>query len=80
MGESVTIKWGLQNSSNWVTAYLMKLFSPYAFARLLKSFGLKTAVDPVVSLALGPNDASVMKWRELILHLSTGGFVLNLYW
>ncbi len=59
MGESVTIKWGLQNSSNWVTAYLMKLFSPYAFARLLKSFGLKTAVDPVVSLALGPNDASV---------------------
>ena len=59
MGEMVSIRWGLQNSSNWVTAYLMKLFSPYAFARLLKSFGLMTAVDPVVSLALGPNDASV---------------------
>lgn len=58
-GEFVTIKWGLQNSSNWVTAYLMKLFSPYAFSRLLTSFGLKTKADPVVSLALGPNDASV---------------------
>lgn len=23
VGETVTIKWGLQNSSNWVTAYLM---------------------------------------------------------
>lgn len=59
VGEHVTIKWGLQNSSNWVTAYLMSLYSPYAFARMLNSFGLKTPTDPVVSLALGPNDASV---------------------
>jgi penicillin-binding protein 1A len=58
-GQIVSIKWGLQHSSNWVTAYLMKQFSPYAFARMLKSFGLKTPADPVVSLALGPNDASV---------------------
>ena len=58
-GETVSIKWGLQRSSNWVTAYLMNQFSPYAFARMLQSFGLKTPADPVVSLALGPNDASV---------------------
>ena len=58
-GQTVSIRWGLQNSSNWVTAYLMKQFSPYAFARMLQSFGLKTPADPVVSLALGPNDASV---------------------
>ncbi|MDD4799696.1 MAG: transglycosylase domain-containing protein [Proteiniphilum sp.] len=58
-GDFVSIKWGLQNSSNWVTAYLMKQFSPYAFARMLASFGLKTPADPVVSLALGPNEASV---------------------
>ncbi|MDR2815100.1 MAG: transglycosylase domain-containing protein [Proteiniphilum sp.] len=58
-GELVSIKWGLQNSDNWVTAWLMSQFSPYAFARMLQSFGLKTPADPVVSLALGPNDASV---------------------
>jgi penicillin-binding protein 1A len=58
-GEFVTIKWGLQNSDNWVTAWLMSQFSPYAFARMLQSFGLKTPADPVVSLALGTNDASV---------------------
>lgn len=58
-GETVTIKWGLQRSSNWVTAYIMGQYSPYAFARMLQSFGLKTPADPVVSLALGPNDASV---------------------
>ena len=37
----------------------MSQFSPYAFSRMLQSFGLKTPADPVVSLALGPNDASV---------------------
>jgi len=58
-GEFVSIKWGLQNSDNWVTAWLMSQFSPYAFARMLQSFGLKTPAPPVVSLALGPNDASV---------------------
>ncbi len=58
-GENVTIKWGLQRSSNWVTAYIMSQYSPYAFSRMLQSFGLKTPADPVVSLALGPNDASV---------------------
>lgn len=58
-GEFVSIKWGLQNSDNWVTAYLMSLFSPYAFSRMLQSFGLKTPADPVVALALGPNDASI---------------------
>lgn len=72
-GEFVTIKWGLQNSSNWVTAYLMKLFSPYGFSRLLTSFGLKTKADPVVSLALGPNDASVYEMAGAYTAFVNGG-------
>ena len=59
VGETVTIKWGLQNSSNWVTAYLMKQLSPYTFVNLLKSFGLKNHVDPVISVCLGTPDVSV---------------------
>jgi penicillin-binding protein 1A len=59
VGEMVTIQWGLQNSSNWVTAYLMKQLSPYTLVRLLHSFGLKGHIDPVVSLALGTPDISV---------------------
>ncbi|MDR1516851.1 MAG: transglycosylase domain-containing protein [Dysgonamonadaceae bacterium] len=59
VGEEVTIKWGLQVSSNWVTVFLMKQFSPYAFVRLLKSFGLKNNIPPVVSLCLGSCEASV---------------------
>lgn len=59
VGETVTIKWGLQNSSNWVTAYLMSQLSPYTFVRLLHSFGLKNYIDPVISVCLGTPDVSV---------------------
>jgi penicillin-binding protein 1A len=59
IGEMVSIRWGLQHSDNWVTASLMKQLSPYTFARLLHSYGLQGKIDPVVSLCLGPCDASV---------------------
>jgi penicillin-binding protein 1A len=59
IGEMVSIQWGLQNSDNWITAYLMKQLSPYTLVRLLHSYGLKGQIDPVVSLALGTPDISV---------------------
>lgn len=59
IGEEVTLQWGLQNSSNWVTAYLMKHLSPYALERLLRSFGFKGHIDPVVAMCLGTPDISV---------------------
>ncbi|MDR2764009.1 MAG: transglycosylase domain-containing protein [Tannerella sp.] len=59
VGEEVTIQWGLQQSSNWVTAYLMKSLSPYTLVRLLHSFGLRGEIDPVVSMCLGTPDVSV---------------------
>ena len=59
IGEMVSIRWGLQQSDNWVSAYIMKQLNAHAFARLLHSFGLKNPIEPVVSLCLGPCDASV---------------------
>ncbi|MCD8193104.1 MAG: transglycosylase domain-containing protein [Tannerellaceae bacterium] len=64
VGEWVTLQWGLQNSSNWVTAYLMKQMSPYTFVRLLHSFGLKNHIDPVISVCLGTPDVSVGEMVE----------------
>ena len=59
-GEMVTVKWGLANSDNWVTAYLMSKLSPYQLVRLIHSFGVKNQqIDPVVSLCLGPCEISV---------------------
>lgn len=58
-GEMVSIRWGLQNSSNWVTAYLMSRTSPFTFVRLLRSYGIAGNIDPVVSLAAGTPDVSL---------------------
>lgn len=59
-GEMVTVKWGLANSDNWVTAYLMGKLSPYQLVRLIHSFGvMNQEIDPVVALSLGSCEISV---------------------
>ena len=59
-GEMVTIKWGLANSDNWVTAYLMSKLNPYGLARLIQNFGVRNReIVPSVSLSLGPCEISV---------------------
>lgn len=59
-GEMVTLKWGLANSDNWITAYLMSKLNPYALKRLIQSFGVRNRdIQPTVSLCLGPCDISV---------------------
>lgn len=58
-GEMVSLKWALTNSSNWVSARLMTLYTPEALVKLIHSFGVKNKIDPVVSLALGPAEISV---------------------
>lgn len=59
-GEMVTIKWGLANSDNWVTAYLMSKLNPYALTGLIHNFGVRNReIVPSVSLSLGPCEISV---------------------
>ena len=59
-GEMVTLKWGLANSNNWISAYLMSKLNPYEFVRLIHSFGiLNKEIQPTISLCLGPCEISV---------------------
>jgi len=58
-GEMVTLNWGLEKSSNWITAYLMSLYTPEQLVRMMRSFGIEGQLDPVVSLCLGPCEVSV---------------------
>ncbi|MCR5180635.1 MAG: transglycosylase domain-containing protein [Bacteroidaceae bacterium] len=61
-GEMVTLKWGLAQSNNWVTAYLMNMLNPAALVRLLHQFGIKNQdIVPSLSLCLGPCDISVLE-------------------
>ncbi|MDO5571989.1 MAG: transglycosylase domain-containing protein [Bacteroidales bacterium] len=59
VGEMVTLRWALANSNNWISARIMDKLSPYAFVRLLHSFGIRNHIDPVISLCLGPSEVSV---------------------
>jgi penicillin-binding protein 1A len=77
MGEWVSIRWGLQNSDNWVTAYLMKQLSPYAFKRLLLSYGLSEPIAPVVSLCLGPCEVSVGEMVSGYSTFANGGIAVK---
>ena len=59
-GEMVTLKWGLANSNNWISAYLMSKLSPYELKRLIHTFGvLNKDIQPTVSLCLGPCEIAV---------------------
>ncbi len=57
--DTVSLNWGLQTSSNWISAYLMSLYTPESLVKLMQSFGIKGQLDPVVSLCLGPCEVSV---------------------
>ena len=58
--DMVTVKWGLANSDNWITAYLMSKLNPYNLKRLIHTFGVRNRdIVPSVSLCLGPCEISV---------------------
>ena len=60
IGDMVTVKWGLANSDNWITAYLMSKLNPYNLKRLIHTFGVRNRdTVPSVSLCLGPCEISV---------------------
>lgn len=58
-GEEVTLKWALAHSVNWISAYLMKRFSPLAVIRMAKKMGITTDIPAVPAIALGTPDISL---------------------
>ena len=61
-GEMVTLKWGLQQSNNWISAYLMSRLNPEAFVQLLHEYGIRNPeIHPSMALCLGPCDITVQE-------------------
>ena len=59
-GEMVTLKWGLAQSNNWISAYLMSKLNPSAFVQLLHEYGIRNPeIHPSMSLCLGPCEITV---------------------
>ena len=74
-GELLTLKFGMANSINTVTAYIMKQFGPHAVVDLAKKIGIQSKILAVPSLCLGTFDLSVY---EMVGAYST--FVNNGVW
>ncbi|MDD3878084.1 MAG: transglycosylase domain-containing protein [Bacteroidales bacterium] len=58
-GEMVTLKWALANSVNYISAYLMKRYSPQAVVQIARKMGVTSPIDEVYSICLGTPDLTV---------------------
>jgi penicillin-binding protein 1A len=59
IGQQVTLKWALANSNNWISAFLIKRYSPQSVIDMARKMGVTAEMDPVPSLALGSADISL---------------------
>ncbi|PKP23176.1 MAG: penicillin-binding protein [Bacteroidetes bacterium HGW-Bacteroidetes-21] len=55
-GQMVTLKWGLANSVNNISAWLMKRYNPFAVVNMAHKLGIKSKLDPVPAICLGTPD------------------------
>ena len=59
-GQMVPLKWGLAQSNNWISAYLMSKLNPSQFVQLLHDYGINNPeIHASMSLCLGPCEVSV---------------------
>jgi penicillin-binding protein 1A len=62
-GKMVTLKWGLAQSENYISAWLMEQFKPAAVTDLMHKMGIRSYIDPVPSIFLGTSD---IKLEEMV--------------
>jgi penicillin-binding protein 1A len=62
-GKMVTLAWGLAQSENYISAYLMQQFKPTAVVDLMKKMGVRSFIDPQPSIFLGTSD---IKLEEMV--------------
>ncbi|MDR2130593.1 MAG: transglycosylase domain-containing protein [Odoribacteraceae bacterium] len=58
-GEMVTLKWGLANSVNNISGWVLKQFTPEAVAHMARKMGITSHMDPVPSIYLGAAEITV---------------------
>lgn len=58
-GKMVTLKWGLANSENYVSGWLMKQFNPQSVIEVMHKMGIRSRIDPVNSVFLGTSDITL---------------------
>ena len=62
-GKMVTLKWGLSQSENYISAWLMETFPPSSVVDIMHKMGIRSFIDPVPSIFLGTSD---IKLEEMV--------------
>jgi penicillin-binding protein 1A len=62
-GKMVTLKWGLAQSENYISAWVMEQFRPSTVVDLMHKMGIRSFIDPVYSIFLGTSD---VKLEEMV--------------
>jgi penicillin-binding protein 1A len=58
-GQMVSLRWGLANSVNQVSAWLMKKFSPEAMKSVMQQMGIHSNITAVPSMFLGTDEITL---------------------
>lgn len=69
-GEMVTLKEALANSINWISAFLIKRYSPATVIKMARKMGIKSEIQEVYAICLGTPDLSLY---EMVGALNTYG-------
>ncbi len=70
LGTMQTLKWGLAQSENYVSAWLVNRFKPKPIADIAHKMGINSYIDPVNSIIYGPSD---MRVSEMVGAYATMG-------
>lgn len=58
-GQLVTLKEALANSINWISAFLIKRYSPMAVVSIARKMGVTSPIDAVPAISLGTPDLTL---------------------
>lgn len=58
-GKMVTLKWGLANSVNYISAWIMKQFNPPSVIEIMRKMGFTSYLAPYPSLVLGTSEVTL---------------------
>jgi penicillin-binding protein 1A len=70
----VSLKWGLAQSNNWISAYLMSKLNPQQFVNLLHEYGINNPdIHASMALCLGPCEVSVEEMVDAYTTFANNG-------
>ncbi|MFC2151521.1 transglycosylase domain-containing protein [Bacteroidota bacterium] len=72
-GQMVTLKWGLANSVNYISAWLIKQFNPVSVIDVMRKMGVSSRISAVPSIFLGTSDISLFEMTSAYSTFSNKG-------